>query len=296
MAIVLGLLVAFTYGSGDFFGGLAAKRTSTPTVVLGSFTLATLLLVLVHLGWAVVGHLPTPTGHDLWLGVGTGLIGPVALGLLYHGLATGRMSVVAPITAVVAAVVPLAWGLAAGERPSGIALAGVAVALVSVVLISGAPTHEDHPEDAASSPLSQVLPTAGLAGLGFGAIFVLLGSTSDDAGLWPLLVARPLAVVATSTVVIVLGRRAGLTAARSVVPARAALPFVAGAGLLDVTANGLYLAGTRAGLLSIVAVLSSLYPASTVVWARVFLGERLHRVQVAGLLLAAIGVAAMAAG
>lgn len=296
MAVVLGLLVAIAYGTGDFFGGSAASRTSTATVVVGSFTVATVLLAAVIGGWEVLGHPPTPTGRDLALGAATGLVGPLSLALLYRSLAMGRMSVVAPITAVVAAIVPLAWGLASGERPSALALAGVAVALVAVGLISGAPVHEDHPPELGVPAMREVVPPALIAGLGFGVIFVLLGATSDHAGLWPLLVARPLSLALTVAVALAVGRRRGLALRPALVPAAGSLAYVVGAGTLDITANGLYLAATRVGLLSIVAVLSSLYPAATVVLARVVLGERLHRLQLVGLALAAAGVAAMATG
>lgn len=294
MAVVLGLLVALAYGTGDFFGGLAAKRARATAVVIGSFGVAALVLLLVHLGWWALGDLPTPQGDDLRLGAAAGLLGPLSLGLLYHGLATGRMSVVAPITAVVAATVPLLWGLASGEEPSGLALAGMGCALVAVVLISAAPPHEDHPTDAPVLPLSAVVPPALASGLGFGIIFVLLGSTSPDAGLWPLMVARPVAIVATIAVVVLVASRRGEPLAGSLLP-HGAWPTVAAAGALDVAANACYLAAINAGLLSVVAVLSSLYPAATVVLARVVLHERLHRAQVAGLALAAAGVAAMAA-
>lgn len=295
MAVALGLVVALTYGSGDFFGGLATKRTKAVTVVVGSFTVSAALLVVATLGWAVVGGLPSPAAHDLWLGVATGCAGPLALGLLYQGLATGRMSVVAPITAVVAAIVPFTWGLLHGERPSGPALAGVVVALVAVGLISGAPEAGDPVPG--SSSARQAIPGAVGSGAGFGVIFVLLGSTSHHAGLWPLLVAR---LVAVTLVVVVLGgaalvRSGPAAATQALVPVRSAWPMVATSGALDITANGFYLAATHRGLLSIVAVLSALYPASTVVLARVVLHERFHRVQVAGLVLAAIGVAAMTA-
>ena len=295
MAIVLGLLVALFYGSGDFLGGLASKRTPAVTVVLGSFALSAVLVAVTTGGWYLVGSPPTPEGRDLWLGVAVGLTGPLAVSLLYRGLAMGRMSVVAPITAVVAAIVPLVWALVDGERPSPIALIGVAVALVSIVLVAGAPEHEDHPDAAAAAPLAKVIPPAVASGLGFGALFVLLGETSSDAGLWPLLVARPVAVVVTAAAALALALRAGRSA-RAIIPARVAWPVVAGAGVLDITANAIYLAATNAGLLSIVAVLSSLYPAATVVLARIVLGERLHRVQVVGLGLAAGGIAAMATG
>lgn len=288
--------MSVTYGSGDFFGGLASKRARTMTVVIGSFGISALLLVVVTAGWWLVTPPPTPSATDLWLGVGTGLVGPLALGLLYRGLAIGRMSVVAPTTALVAAAVPLGWGLATGERPSTLALAGVAVALVAVVAISGAPAHEDHPPGELA-PLRAVVPMALCSGLGFGVVYVLLGSTGDDAGLWPLLVARPLSVAVTVAAAVVLWTTARAGSLREVTVApRVAWPAILAAGVLDIGANAIYLAATRAGLLSIVAVLSSLYPATTVVLARVVLGERLHRIQLAGLALAGAGIAAMAAG
>lgn len=294
MAVVLGLLVALTYGSGDFFGGIAATRTRPTSVVFGSFAISGVCLIVVTAGWALVGGLPSPDGHDVWLGVAAGCVGPVAVGLLYRGLAIGRMSVVAPITAVVAAVVPFGWGLLQGERPSGTALVGVAVALVAVALISGAPTHpDDLTTQGGTSP--GLLATAVASGFGFGVIFILFGSVGDDAGLWPILWARATAVTALVVVLVGWQRSRGGAARSWLVPNAGSWAPVAGAGVLDVTANALYLAGTQRGLLSLVAVLSSLYPAATVVLARVFLGERLHRVQVVGLALAAAGVAAIAA-
>jgi drug/metabolite transporter (DMT)-like permease len=294
MAVVLGLLVALTYGSGDFFGGIAAARTRPTSVVFGSFAISGACLIVVTGGWALVGGLPSPDGNDVWLGVAAGCVGPVAVGLLYRGLAIGRMSVVAPITAVVAAVVPFGWGLSQGERPSTTALVGVAVALVAVALISGAPTHpDDLTTQGGTSPA--LLATAVASGFGFGVIFILFGSVGDGAGLWPILWARATAVTALVVVLVGWHRSRGGAARPWLVPNAGSWGPVAGAGVLDVTANALYLAGTQRGLLSLVAVLSSLYPAATVVLARVFLGERLHRVQVVGLALAAAGVAAIAA-
>lgn len=300
MAVVLGLLVALTYGTGDFLGGLSAKRTPSGTVLVGSFLVSSALLGVVTVGWAAIGGLPPAGGRDLLLGVACGVIGPVAIGLLYQGLATGRMSVVAPITAVVAAIVPFTWGVLRGERPGAVAIGGVALALLAVALISGAPAHptaaarldDDAPAPAAPTRGPGVLVGALLSGLGFGIVFILLGSTSADAGLWPLLSSR---LVSLALVLVGLGLWAQRTHA-PMLPMRRAWPLVAASGVFDVGANGLYLAASNRGLLALVAVLSSLYPASTVILARLVLGERLHRVQLMGLAVAVAGVVAITTG
>lgn len=311
MAILLGLLVALTYGSGDFCGGIASTRSRPSAVVIGSFGISLGLMVAASAAWGVVGGLPHPSAHDLLIGAVVGCIGPIAVGLLYRGLALGRMSVVAPITAVVAAIVPFVWGLLHGERPSTVAIVGVAVALVAVALISGAPTHPDQamldleaagpnalevagPDATEGTPLGLII-TALVAGLGFGVVFILLSYASADAGLWPLVSARLVAVVVSVVALTVWSRFRPLPLRASLLPAAGAWAAVAAAGALDITANAIYLSATQRGLLSIVAVLSSLYPASTVVLARVVLNERLHRTQLVGLLLAAGGVVAMAA-
>lgn len=296
MAVLLGLFVALTYGAGDFCGGIASKQARTSVVVFGAFALSLVALAAVTAGWALVGDIPALTGHDLAVGMATGVIGPIGVGLLYRGLSLGRMSVVAPTTAVVAAVVPFAWGLAHGERPGGVALVGAGVAMVAVILISAAPAHPEDtaPTHEASHPLTGLVATAVASGLAFGVVFVLLASATADGGLWPLVAARATAVAGGLPLLVLVGRRAGRTANDSLVPPRPAWAPVVGAGVLDVTANAAYLAATRTGLLSVVAVVSSLYPASTVVLARVVLGERLHRLQIVGLVLAAAGVVALA--
>lgn len=296
MAVLLGLFVALTYGAGDFFGGVAAKRAATAQVVVGAFALALVGLVVATAGWAVFGDLPRPAGRDLAIGLGAGVAGPIGVGCLYRGLSLGRMSVVAPITAVVAAVVPFTWGLVEGERPGGLAIAGAVVAMAAVVLISAAPAHPDDtaPVHVPRHPLVGLVPTALASGLAFGVVYVLLGSATDDAALWPLVTARATAVAVGGAALVALAVRAGRPGLEGLRLPRAALATTAAAGILDVTANAAYLAATRTGLLSVVAVLSSLYPAATVVLARLVLGERLHRIQLAGLALAAAGVTAIA--
>ena len=283
MAVLLGLLVAAAYGSADFFGGLSSKKASVSAVVVLSQAMGLpWLAVLV----TVAGG--EATSRVLLLGACAGAFGGIGLTCLYRGLAIGRMSVVAPITAVGAAVVPVAWGLLRGERPGPLALVGVVLAIVAVGLISRTGdevvdgTHAPGP-----SAARPYLLLAIVAGVAFGTVFVLLAETGDDAGFWPLVSGR-----LTSMILLTLG---GLAAKQSFAPGgRGTLLPIAAAGVLDMTANALYLLAARRGLIALVAVLSSLYPASTVLLARLVLKERLLRLQVAGLGLAATGVVLIA--
>lgn len=285
MAVVLGLLVAAAYGSADFFGGLSAKKASVSAVVVLSQAMGLpWLAVLV----AVAGG--EPTARVIALGAGAGAVGGIGLTCLYRGLSIGRMSVVAPITAVGAALVPVAWGLLQGERPGPLALVGVVLAIVAVGFISRTGdevvdgSHAPEPTEARPYRLLAIV-----AGVAFGTVFVLLAETGDNAGFWPLVAGR-----LTSITLLTIG---GLAARQSFSPGgRAALLPIAAAGVLDMTANALYLLAARRGLIALVAVLSSLYPASTVLLARMVLKERLLGLQVAGLGLAAAGVTLIATG
>ena len=286
MGLVLGLAAAVTYGAADFVGGLVSRRTNVLAVVLFSQLWGTglLLAALPFFGSDV-------SGGDLAWGVAAGLAGAAGIVFLYRGLSIGRMTVVAPTTAVEAAIIPVIFGLVGGERPSGIALAGVAVALPAVALVSSSPRRS--PGDAGGPSggeglLPLGLPEALVAGLAFGLFFISLERTGAGSGLWPLVAARAAAMAAVGAV--------GLLARRSLRPAPGTAPSIAAAGGLDVVANILYLLASRRGLLSLVAVLTSLYPASTVLLARVVLRERLWRVQAAGLVLAGVGVALIALG
>lgn len=283
MAVILGLLVALSYGAGDFFGGLASRRLPTPVVVVASQCVG--LVLLVGIVALTGGH--EAIGDDVRSGAAAGTVGLVGLLLLYRGLAAGSMSVVAPVTAVGAAILPLAWGLADGERPAPAALVGVVLALVAVAFVA-APADETA---AGTKPVvghgRELLLALG-AGAAFGVVFILLGTTSESSGLWPVLSAR-LASVAVVTV--------GTLAAghRIAVPAGSRL-LVAGAGVLDVSANAFYVIAAREGLISLVSVLSSLYPAATVLLARVVLREVVTSRQRLGLGLALVGVGLIAAG
>jgi drug/metabolite transporter (DMT)-like permease len=278
VAVFLGVLVALSYGAGDFLGGLGTRAQAVTTVVAASQASALVLLVVgvplegSSLGW-----------DDLALGGLAGGIGVVGILLLYQGLATGAMGVVAPVTAVGAAVVPLVVGLATGERPAVLALVGAVVALGAVSLVAGGHEEESSGPATGKSPLLLALG----AGAAFGFVFVILGATDEASGFWPLLGGR---LVSVSLVCVWLAR-----SRTPLLPRAGTRLIVVGAGLLDVTANGLYLLAVREGLLSLVAVLSSLYPAATVVLARVVLHERLKPAQLAGLGLGLAGVTLIAA-
>jgi drug/metabolite transporter (DMT)-like permease len=273
VAVVLALSSAVVYGASDFLGGLASRRTSVFGVVALSQVvgLAALLVLLPWLGGPV-------DAADLGWGAAAGVAGATGLVVFFRTLAGGVMSVVAPVTAVTAAAVPVLVGLASGDEIGTWAAVGIALALVAVVLVSA---------ESGLSALRAARPTALapalLAGSMFGLFFVLLDRTSADAGLTPLVTARIASV--TLVVLIALAGRQSLRVTRS------ALPLVALSGLGDMAANGLFLLATQAdGQLAITGVLASLYPVSTVVLAQVVLRERLVGAQVAGLLTAATAV------
>ena len=305
MSAVLALAGALIYGAADFVGGLTSRRSGTYAVVVGS-QLAGLLLLL-----AVLPLLPSEalTWPALGWGAVAGLGGGAGVALLYRGLAIGRMSVVAPITAIGAATVPVVVGLVGGERPSATALLGVVLALIAVVLVSLSPSPSASSEHGRAEVFAATggvprgwrrpgLPEAIGAGLAFGAFFVLLDRAGDEAlraqaaeggsaTLWPLVGAR------SSIVLIAL---AALATRSPLKPAPGTWPVIALVGTLDMGANVLYMTARSRGSLALVAVLISLYPASTVLLARVVLRERLGRLQLGGLACAALGVVLIAPG
>lgn len=268
MAALLALCSAATYGIGDFFGGLATRRASAAAVVLWSHVVG---LTLLTTGAVVVGG--SADGADLATGAIGGLVGAAGVGLLYRGLSIGTMSVVAPTTALLAAAVPVLVGVVDGERPDALAAAGMAAGLVAIVLVSAEGRGRWRPADGKAFVLALG------AGLAFGLFFVALSTTDDGSGLWPLVAARAASVT-------VLGVLALAGRISRHVPAGPVRWQTAVAGSLDGVANLLYLLAIREGLLSVVSVLSSLYPVTTVLLARIVLGERLERLQQLGMVVA----------
>ena len=283
MAILFGLLASVTYGAADFLGGVVSRRNATLTVVLISQLGGTLLLLA-----ALPFFLDYPyRGADVGWGAAAGLTGAAGVTLLYRGLAAGRMSVVAPITGTVAAAIPVIVGLASGERPSTMQLIGVGAALAAVALVSSG-SSEDSELELATEPARSGVPEGLGAGTCFGLFFVLLENAGEGSGLWPLVGARASSLTAICIAALVV--RSKLRAAPGT------MSGIIGAGVLDVTANLFYLLATRRGLLAIAAALTSMYPATTIVLARIVVGERLHRLQVVGFLCAAAGVVLITLG
>jgi len=284
MAVFLGLLVAAGYGSGDFLGGRAAR--DTPALGVLFLAQCTALVGAVVAVLVVAGD---PTSADLALGAAAGAANAGGLGLLYRGLATGRMGVVAPVTAVIAALIPIAWGLGTGERPSAVTLIGVVVAVAAGGVVAREPESADEP---ASAGTRAALLMALGAGFLFGWSFVAFAETGDGSGLWPVAIARVTAVVGVGVVVMLTTRRLR----GSVLPRDHPRPLSVGAGALDVIATVLLVTAVREGLVVVVAPLAALAPAFTVVWAWTLLREPVTRSQVVGIVLSLTGLVLIAAG
>ena len=275
MFATLALGSAVLYGAADFVGGLTSRRADTISIVIVSQAAG---LVLVSLLLVIDGSAPPGRVDWLWGGL-AGLAGGIGVGLLYRALAVGVMAVVAPITAVCAVIVPVAVAVALGERPAPGEAAGIALALLAILLVSQESRGAD-PGLAQRRRSGVGLALA--AGVAIGLFFLALANTASDAGLWPLVAARMASVTLFATVAII--TRRSLLMERSL-----ALTAIAG-GVLDMLANLLYLLATRRGPLTLAVTLSSLYPASTVMLARLVLHERLTARQWAGVLLALVAI------
>lgn len=275
MAIVLALISALTYGVSDFLGGFISRNVSAwQTAIVGQSSTTVFSLI----GGAIVGGTVT-SGDWTWAAI-AGLGSGFGTAFLYRGLGTGRMSVVAPISAIGSALVPVSFGIVTGDRPSLLMLVGIASAFPAIYLIS---------QVVETNPVGQGGVVDGvLAGLGFGFMFAMLGQVNSEAGLWPLALTQftsVFGVILTATVM----RAAWIPRDR-----RAYKAIVMGP--IGLVATGSFLYATHHGLLSVVAVITALYPASTVVLAALLLRERIHRHQAIGLALAAAAVALVAVG
>ncbi len=279
VVVGLSLLAALSYGLGDFVGGVASKRASPWAVALVTQIVSTVVILLV----AVVDG-GDPTAADLWWAVAAGLFNGVGTAFLYRGLSAGRMGVVAPISGVGAAALPVLVGLAVGERPALLVWVGIAAALPGIYLVAQEPAGTSTGTASGGSGFVDGV----LAGLGFGGLFACLAQIPEEAGFLPLALNQ---VVAAGTVVAV-----ALALRQQWVPRQPAAAIGAVSGALGAVATGSFLLATQTGYLTVAAVITSLYPAVTVVLAAAVLRERVHRSQAWGLVLCLSAVALVAAG
>ncbi len=278
MAVLLALGAAFSFGLSDFVAGVSSRHRSAWSVAVACQVVAGLAVVLIALG-----RLGAPTPADWAWGALAGVGNAVGTGFLYRGLGSGRMSVVAPVSAVGAALLPVGVGLLIGERPSAVVWAGIVAALPGIWCVSRV---LDHP--VANAPAGSPFRDGVLAGLGFGIVFAALGRVQESAGMQPVVLDQLVALAG----IVVLARLSG----EPWRPGGVAVWGGAAAGVLGATATVLYLLSSQAGQLTVVAVLSSLYPAVTILFAALVLRERIHGWQAIGLALCGIATVCVGLG
>lgn len=272
IAILSGLAAALSWGAGDFAGGLASRRAAAVRVVLVSQLVGGAALVVLGL----LLREPRPAMTDALWGALAGLAGGLGLLLLYLSLARGKMGVAAPLTAVASGGIPLLVGLVAEGLPGAAQMGGFALALLAIWVIS-------RPDEAGDfRPRDAVLPL--LAGVGFGTFLAIIGRLGEGAGfVWPLVAARVASVTMLAAVVLVQNTDPLTT---DPLPTPFPFPLTVLAGLGDTAGNAFFALSAAMGRLDVAAVLGALYPAATVVLARVVLGERLSPRQSVGVGLA----------
>lgn len=254
-AIVCGLASALAWGAGDFAGGFTSRRGNALTVVLFSQLIGGSLLVCLSAAFA--RSMP-PASHLLFGGL-AGIFGVIGLSGLYKGLALGRMGLVAPLSAVVTALVPVVFSLLVEGFPGSLRMTGFGVAIAAVWFLSYSGGHFKIERGELRLSIQ--------AGLGFGLFFIFMDQASDQAVLWPLVAARGAAIAVMFVI---------LAASRQLAPpSRGQIPFIALAGILDTIGNAAFGMAAHLGRLDIAAILASLYPASTVLLAWLVLQERL---------------------
>jgi drug/metabolite transporter (DMT)-like permease len=276
-ALLLALASSLAYGAADFLGGLAARGGHVLSVVV----IAAPASLLVELAlWPAIGARFAP-GTVTW-GAASGIASAAAFALLYRTLAIGPMSVLSPVTALVSAALPVGVGLISGERLTGLAVGGMVLALAAVALVSGGS------DIGGDRPSRNALALAFGAGAAIALQLVCLDQAPDDGGVAPLLVGRAVSSAGTLGAAFALRARLG--------DGRPSLTASAAAGALDSLANFAFLMAVRDSDLAVVAVITALYPAGTVLLARALLGERIGPTQLAGLGVAAAAVSLLAAG
>jgi drug/metabolite transporter (DMT)-like permease len=301
---IVALAAAVLYGTADFLGGVASRRASVFAVLAMTVPAGAVVMVLVALlgqvpalgGLLDHGGLGAPTSVGDWSAAGwaaaSGVCGAMGLIAFYAGFASAPISVVAPVAALVSAVLPVGVAIAGGERPGAAVIAGGLLCLVAIVLVSAQPADRApgrRPEGRGrgvrlvTSARLLALGYGAAAGVGFGLFFICLKNAGQSGVLWPVAISRSAGTVVAFG--IVLASRTRLRFGRGGITG-----IALASGVIDAAANVCYVLATRAGLFGLAVVITSLYPGMTVLLARILLGERLRWLQRAGLLLAAAGV------
>lgn len=278
VAVALGLAASVSWGLADFIGGTKSRALDLLAVLVVSQGVALVVLLVAVLGRAE----GPPAGESLAYAAAAGGAGIVGLAALYRGLAVGAMAVVAPIAALGAGI-PVVVGIATGDRPGAVAVAGIALALAGVALAA----REEAPE-AGGARLAVGVGLAVVAAIGIGLFLLGMDVAADADVLWALLIARLTSVALLCAAVWV--------ARPDMAATRPHLGAVAAIGLLDLSANGLFALAATEGLVSVASVCSSLYPVVTILLARSILDERVRPAQAAGIALVMLGVVGIAAG
>lgn len=281
MLIIFALGAALLYGSADFLGGAATRRAA----LLGVLLTSGLAGVAVLLPAALLAGGPLRAPGIEWALAG-GAVGGVGLMFFYAGLAAGPMSVVSPVAALVSTVLPVGVAVAQGERPGPAVYAGAVICVAATVLVSSG----GQPAAGGWRARGRGVALGLASGAAFGLFFLFLRNAGASGTLWPALTSRTAGLVIYAAIAVVTGA-APVGAARG----WRLLATAIGAGAFDAAANICYLLATRAGLFGPAVVITSLYPAVTVLLARLALGEKMRPVQQAGLLLAAAGIILIAA-
>lgn len=277
MALMMSVFSALSYGTADFLGGVGTRRNPAYAVLFWS-QLVGLLVAAVA---APLLGVKRVTATDIAWGVAAGIAGAAGVMVLYQALASTVAAVVSPTAAIVGAVLPVIVGISLGERPAPLAWIGVALALPAIVLL----TTEKGTQ---GTRVLRALRSGILSGIGFGVFFVCISRTSPESGLVPLIGAR----VASTTLVLVITAVMG----RSLRTAKRGRYAVGLSGALDMAANVFFLVAARMGMLAIATVVTSLYPAPTVVLSRIVYRERVGPLRLAGIGLAIAGVSLIGIG
>ena len=273
MSLLLAGFSALMYGVGDFCGGLATRKSPVPVVL----TFSQFVGLLVALGAALLLGQRPPTIADAAWGAVAGVCGAAGLAALYSALATTVVAVASPVAAVTGAGIPVLLGVVTGERPGMLAWIGMGLAIAAIFLLTAG-----RAEKKRDGTVRRAFLLGAAAGLSFGLFFFAISRTSHESGLWPLVAARVTTLILVGSIALATGRL------RKPGPG---FPIALLCGFLDMGANIAFLLASRLGLLSLTAVVTSLYPAPTVLLAMVVFRERLTVLRAAGLAVAIAGVA-----